>query len=115
MEINFNERKTYNMQQTIVKILKEKKYSFKSLSGYDNSMFYCMIRCEVYDEIFDILNKALWWAGVKRKLKTFDCPLSICFCDEYYHGDGEPIVFTREDIRKILIDAPENYIGESSL
>lgn len=115
MQIDFKEKTTLNSQQTIVKFLRERKYCFKPITEYDNSMFYCIIKCEYHNAFFDMLHDLFGWAGVKQRITYVDCPLSLSVCEGYSNSAIEPIIFTQEDIIKILKDVPENYVGETEL
>lgn len=115
MNIDFKEKTAYNSQQTIVKFLRSRKYCFKPITEYDNAMFYCIIKCEAHNAFFDMMHELFGWAGVKQRISYHDCPLSISVCEGYSNSAVEPIIFTQEDIKKILLDVPENYVGEFNL
>ena len=114
-EVKFNEKAKINSQQTLVKFLKEKKYYFKPVSEYSNSDFYCMVKCEMHNAFFDMLHELFGWAGAKERVTFVDSPIAFSICAGSYNEQMEPVVFTQEDVKKIITDVPENYIGEDIL
>jgi hypothetical protein len=112
MDIKFNEVPTWSSQQTIVKILKGTKYHFEPVSEYENTQFVCMTQQKDYDPFKDVVRKV----GFRPKDKYSPCPLAITVCG---HNQAEaivePIIFTREDVLKIIKDVPENYTGPEIL
>lgn len=114
--INFENPKQLNSQQTIVLVLKQHKYYFKSISEYDNSNFYCIIVHENVDTIGNMLYKIFGRFGYKEPTtKYLECPLGLCYCSDTNSTLDELLVFTQEDVKNIISDVPENYIGGSTL
>ena len=110
--INFRDVPVWSSQQTIVKILKQVKYSFKAVSEYENTQFYCVTEQKEYDPV----KASLRSFGFKPKDKYVSCPLAITVCGVYNREPlVEPIVFTREDVKNIIMDVPENYTGPEIL
>ena len=110
VELKFSEPKALYSQQTIVKVLRERQYYFKPINEYENTQFYCIIRCRKQN-----------WGG---KILTFlfadntdyvECPLMIDVCGDFGKPIVEPFVFTRDDVVRIISDVPETYVGESIL
>lgn len=111
-KISFKEVPAWTSQQTIVKILKTTKYHFEPVSEYENTQFVCVTEQEDYDPIKDQFKRF----GFKVKKKYSHCPLAITVCGSYKNQPiVEPIIFTREDVLKIISDVPENYAGEDTL
>jgi hypothetical protein len=110
--VNFRDVPVWASQQTIVKILKQVKYGFKPVSEYENTQFYCITEQKEYDPV----KESLRTFGFKPKDKYTSCPLAITVCG-MYKGEPivEPIVFTREDVKRIIADVPENYTGPEIL
>ncbi len=110
--VNFNAMPDYASQQTIVKVLKQVKYTFEPLNEYENTQFICETQ-HVKNGPFKALAKAF---GAKVKDSYVSCPLAITICNQY-SGDPifEPMVFNREDVLKIISDVPENYVGPEEL
>lgn len=102
----------YASQQTIVKVLRQVKYTFEPLNEYENTQFICEVQ-NVKNGPFKSIAKAL---GAKVKDNYVSCPLSLTVCNQY-SGDPifEPMVFNREDVLKIISDVPENYVGPEEL
>ena len=114
--IKFKEGTKFNSQQTIVKVLKDKKYEFEPINEYQNTLFYCVTLCEDPDWLKDFLSKLFGWAGFKYKKRYVKCPLMITVCGGLYPNSVyEPIVFNREEVEGIISDLPENYVGEEIL
>ena len=116
MEIKFNEQQVIKSQRTIANVLKNVKYTFRPISKYDNNFFYCMIRCQERENpILAWLRKYVKWLIPKAKVEYMDYRLKISFrdCNEYYID--EPMVFSRHEVKNIVADVPENYIGEEVL
>lgn len=114
-DINFKEQEKLYSQQTLVKILRGRKYYFKPVTEYYNTAFYCIVKCEVHNAFFDMMHELFGWAGFKQKISYVECPVSMVVCGEYFNSNTEPIIFTQEDVKKVLMDVPENYVGENSL
>ena len=49
------------------------------------------------------------------KTKYLECPLGLCYCSDTNSTLDELLVFTQEDVKNIISDVPENYIGGSTL
>ena len=112
--ITFKEKESFRTQQTIAKVLRERKYFFIPITEYDNEHFYCMTKCVDETTFSAQLYRAFKWLGVKRRDKYINCPLSIVICGKY-STVSEPFVFNREDVLNIVSDIPENYVGENML
>ena len=111
-EIKFKDVPVWTSQQTIVKILKQVKYHFEPVSEYENTQFVCVTEQENYNPIKDSFKRI----GLKVKKKYSQCPLAITVCGGYKNQPiVEPIVFTREDVKRIIADVPENYTGPEIL
>ncbi|MBP5458330.1 MAG: hypothetical protein J6Y37_17710 [Paludibacteraceae bacterium] len=110
--INFKEVPVCYSQQTIVKILKEVKYHFEPIIDYENTQFVCVT--EIKED--DIIKSVLKFFGFKVKDKYRKCTLALTICG---NTPGQPIVepmvFTRDDVERVLRDVPENYTGEKTL
>ena len=115
MELNFKEKETFNSQQTLVNLLRKYDYFFEPVSQYENTQFYCVVKCEIYNFTKDFLYRAFKWLGFKKKVEYSNCPVAITMCNPYNTGVFEPIVFTQEDVKKIVSDVPERYVGEKVL
>lgn len=116
MEIRFNEQQAMKSQRTIVAILRNVKYTFRAISKYDNSFFYCEIHCpQEEDPIVVWFRKYMPWFFPKRKNDYIDYRLSLSFRDCSDRYIDEPIVFSRQEVKNIVADVPENYIGEEVL
>lgn len=116
VEIKFKNMETYNSQQSIVKFLSGVKYSFAPINDYDNTQFYCMIKCAEKDYAFEWFYQVFKKWGAKRKeIKYFEYPLSLTVCSCLAERNEIPIVFTREEVQNIINDVPENYIGGKTL
>ena len=110
--IKFKEIPAWESQQTIVKVLKKVKYKFEPVSDYENTQFVCITQQENYSPIKDTFRKF----GLKAKKTYTSCPLALTVCGMYKTQPLlEPIVFTQEDVLRIIKDVPENYIGEEIL
>lgn len=111
-KLNFKEIPVCYSQQTIVKILKQVKYHFEPVSEYENTQFAC---------VTEVKEKSLWnsfmkFFGVKVKDKYYNCPLMLTICGNIdTKSIDEIMVFTRDDVERILRDVPENYTGENTL
>jgi hypothetical protein len=111
-DVYFASMPSWASQQTIVKILKKVKYRFEPVSEYENTQFICVTEQEDYDLLKDSFKRI----GFKVKKKYSSCPLAITVCGAYKGQPFvEPFVFNRDDVRKIIRDVPENYIGEEIL
>lgn len=116
MEIKFNEQRPSKSQRTIAAVLKQAKYTFTPISKYDNMYFYCIIHCEQKEPpFFTWLRKYAKWLAPRMKYEYIDHRLSLTFrnCDDMYVD--EPMVFSRQEVKNIVEDIPENYIGEEVL
>ena len=116
MEIKFNEQRQTKSQRTIVAVLKQVKYTFTPISKYDNMYFYCIIHCEQKEHpFFTWLRKYAKWLAPRMKFEYIDYRLSLTFrdCNDMYID--EPMVFSRQEVKNIVEDIPENYIGEEVL
>lgn len=111
-KLTFNDIPAWASQQTIVKILKQVKYKFEPISSYENTQFLCVTEQKRSEPI----KESLMSLGIKMKPKYSSCPLAITICGPY-NGSPlvEPIVFTRDDVMRIISDVPENYIGPEAL
>lgn len=116
MEIKFNEQMAIKSQRTIASVLRNVKYTFLPISKYDNNFFYCIIHCEEKESpLFQWLRKYAKWIAPKMKNEYVDYRLKLSFrnCDDLYVD--EPMVFSRQEVKNIVADVPENYIGEEVL
>lgn len=111
-QINFKEKETVSSQQTIVLILKNYKYFFQSISEYDNNNFKCMIMHEEPNLFFKLFSH-FGYKGQKNRVVM--SPLMLCTYTTTNNEINELMVFTQEDVKKIISDVPENYIGEKVL
>ena len=108
----FKETPAWRSQQTIVKILKGVKYKFEPISEYENTQFVCITEQKDYQPVKETFRHF----GFKFKDKYSPCPLAITACGVSSREPlVEPIIFTREDVLKIVADVPENYIGSEEL
>ena len=88
------------------------KYHFEPVSEYENTQFYCITEQKEYSMFKNSIKKV----GFKVKDKYTSCPLAITVCGIYSREPVvEPIVFTREDVLRIIRDVPENYDGSDVL
>lgn len=116
MEIKFNEQMAIKSQRTIASVLRNVKYTFLPISKYDNNFFYCIIHCEEKENpFFQWLRKYAKWLAPKIRHEYMDYRLKLSFrnCDDLYVD--EPMVFSRQEVKNIVADVPENYIGEEVL
>lgn len=116
MEIKFSEQQVIKSQRTIVHILRNMKYTFQPISKYDNNYFYCIIHCEQKEPKAIVwLRKYLNWLLPRPKNEYIDYRLTLSFrdCNDYYID--EPMVFNRQEVKNIVSDVPDNYIGEEVL
>lgn len=113
-KLTFNEAPVWASQQTIVKILKDVKYTFEPVSQYENTQFYCMTSQKLNEPLRDKLRKI----GFKKiKERYYKCPLAVTMKGGLYSSNPivEPIVFNQSDVTKIISDVPENYVGPDVL
>lgn len=115
MSVKFIDGKEALSQQTLVMILKSHKYYFEPLNEYDNTNFYCYIKCETPCIHNDFFYKFFKRFGVKKKENFCDYILSITAVNCCSEIIQEPIAFSRNDILNIITDVPETYIGNSIL
>ena len=110
--VSFNDVPVWASQQTIVKVLRQTKYYFEPVSDYENTQFVCVTKQKNYEPFKNVFKKF----GFKPKEKYTSCPLAITVCGIYgAEPIVEPMVFTREDVLKIIRDVPENYEGPDVL
>ena len=111
-KLNFKDVPVCYSQQTIVKILRQIKYHFEPVSEYENTQFVCVTEVKQSK-----LLSGLWrFLGFKVKDKYFNCPLALTICGNIdTKSIDEIMVFTRDDIQRILKDVPENYTGDDIL
>lgn len=110
--VNFKETPMFASQQTIVKLLKNVKYTFEPLNEYENTQFICVTMYPEDDPVKSQFRRI----GFKIKEKYYSCPLSLTVCG-YYKGRPvqEVMVFNRNDVLNIIKDVPENYVGPDIL
>ena len=109
MEIKFTDIASVKSQMTLVKIFKKYEYYFATVNEYDNHFFTCIIKVPYYEPCTYFLK----FFGFKRKVKYYEYPLRLaCGSDDKIF---EPLVFNREEVQKIINDAPENYVGNDTL
>ena len=116
MEIKFNEQVAIKSQRTVVNVLKNVQYTFLPISKYDNNFFYCIIHCEEKESaFFQWLREHAKWLAPKPRNEYIDYRLKLSFrnCINLYVD--EPMVFSRQEVKNIVADVPENYIGEEVL
>ena len=106
--VTFRDIPDCNSQQTIVKMLRDRKYDFEQVNEYDNTQFYCVTECQEDNGFKDFL----WRLGIKCKYKVSRCKMAIVLCGKYSETIFEPMVFTRNDVLRIIKDVPETYIGK---
>lgn len=111
MEVKFKEVPMWQSQQTIVKILKQVKYRFEPLNEYENNEFICVTEQKARRGPLKELMASM---GAKVKDKYDFCPLTLTICGEY-GSIVETMVFTREDVKRIISDVPEHYIGDMEI
>ena len=110
-ELKFADHKDCFSQQTIVKMLRGVNYRFEPITEYGNEQFYCVTECKETNKIKDLLLRL----GIKVKYKTFEGRLGLLMCGKYCDQIIEPMVFTRDDVQRILMDVPGRYVGPSVL
>ena len=112
-KLTFSELPVWASQQTIVKVLKNTKYTFEPVSQYENTQFYCMTNQRLNEPVRDAFRRM----GFKVKEHYYTCPLAITVKGGMYSKDPvvEPIVFNQTDVAKIISDVPENYVGPDVL
>ena len=110
IDLKFKEPETLYSQQTIVKVLRERKYYFKPINEYENTQFNCMILCRKTNAFGKFLNFLLG-----DKADYVECPLMIDVCGDFGKPIVEPFVFTRDDVARIIKDVPDTYVGEEVL
>ena len=110
-ELKFVANEPCYSQQTIVKMLSKNPYRFEPIDEYGNENFYCVVLYEETSLIKDFLKKL----GIKVKYKTYEGKMGLITCGKYCDTCIEPMVFTRDDIQRILRDVPDNYVGNTTL
>ncbi len=110
-ELKFVTNEPCYSQQTIVKMLKRNHYRFEPIDEYGNENFYCVV---LYPEtsLFKDFFKKL---GFKVNYKVFEGKMGLITCGKYCDSCIEPMVFTRDDIQRIIRDVPDNYVGDDVL
>ena len=109
-DLRFTESESLYSQQTIVKVLRERKYYFKPINEYENTQFYCMIVCRKQHFFGKFLN---FLFGDKNE--NIESPLMIDVCGDFGRPIVEPFVFTRDDVLRIVKDVPDTYVGTNVL
>ena len=115
MEIKFKECMPYKSQQSIAIFLKNFNYYFVQATEYDNKNFFCMIKCPEKEIMKDFFYSLIKWTGAKKKTKYFDYRLNLTFCACSTERAEMPMLFTQEDVKNIIADVPENYVGDEIL
>lgn len=112
MAIKFTENQKTGSQRTLIKVLKEHPYYFKTVNEYDNNFFTCVVKWKVKDSPLDAAIKK-----VKRNKEPRYVEITLSFGTCGTNGESifEPIVFDREEVDQIVCDAPETYVGEKTL
>ena len=108
-EIKFSPMKPFSSQQTIALFLRDKQYYFRSVSAYENTMFYCVIRKP------EFRNTCLGDIFKKHETKYNEYILTLSLDKGGSDAEEMYMVFTQEDVKNIVKDAPEGYIGEWEL
>lgn len=110
-ELKFVTNEPCYSQQTIVKMLKRNHYRFDPIDEYGNENFYCVVLYTESSTLKDILKKI----GFKVRYKIYEGKMGLITCGKYCETCIEPMVFTRDDVQRILRDVPENYVGDTTL
>lgn len=115
----FGDTPVWKSQQTIVKLLKKVKYHFEPVCEYEHTQFYCVTEQRKENPVQDGFMKFLRKIFPKMKPvkeEYADAPLALTICGEYRGVPlVEPIVFTRDDVMRIIADTPETYNGTEIL
>ena len=114
MELKFKEITNCLSQRTMVKLLKKYSYKFVPINEYENELFYCMLEYPVNNNMFKWFFKMFKWLGAKEKVEYVSGPLSLTICNEVIFP-AEPMVFDREEIKRIFNDVPEHYVGDDTI
>lgn len=104
--IKFKQTAPVMSQMAIVSILKTHQYYFEPVNDFCNYYFYLVVK----------VARETLFTRVFHKTPSFnETYLAIDVCGGDFCDVRRRMVFTRDDIQKILSDVPENYIGEAEL
>lgn len=113
--IKFTEAISCHSQQTLANILSKNKYYFESISEYDNTMFYLVVRFTEKSKSANFVNKLFGWVHKVPENRFVERKLSYLVLDADGYEKPEPCVYTRTDVENIVKDVPQNYVGEMTL
>ena len=105
-ELKFAEEEACYSQQTLVKMLSDSNYKFVPISDYGNDQFYCYVEYRELNSVKDFLTRL----GFNVKYKTYFGKLGLIMSGKF-RDTVEPIVFTRDDVKRVLMDVPDTYVG----
>lgn len=109
--ISFKEKQGFMAQQTLSNLLSKHKYLFKKVDYYTDDAYYCFVAYKFKRFKSEFFQK--WFSKYLEDFTTSMEPLTILNYDEYGDIVYEKMIFTKDDIKNIISDNPDNYIGEN--
>lgn len=114
--VNFSEKKETKFQVSVIKMLENYKFTFIPINEYSNEHFYCSVLAPKHP------NMSNWGRRISKFLGLHDpdeemveFTLSMTMYNNYDVVERIPMVFTQKDVKLIITDLPDNYVGPDVL